>query len=188
MMSGVQLETCWAFNKLWNNKFYYKAASCWYFYWMIMILRIWCQYMDSTEWLWFFGFVSIYMDSTEWLWFLGLVSIYGFYWMIMIFRILYQYMDSTEWLWFFGFGINIWILLPSPFVLFLIQDFVNYFHTDVLYASCAGVNRCNNFVMTVRSAYQATKLRASADRLLLRWGWVRVKCRTWDRGMPERSQ
>ena len=33
MMSGVPLETCWAFNKLWNNKFYYKAASCWYFYW-----------------------------------------------------------------------------------------------------------------------------------------------------------
>ena len=24
MMSGVSLETCWAFNKLWNNKFYYK--------------------------------------------------------------------------------------------------------------------------------------------------------------------
>jgi hypothetical protein len=24
MMSGVLLETCWAFNKLWNNKFYYK--------------------------------------------------------------------------------------------------------------------------------------------------------------------
>jgi hypothetical protein len=24
MMSGVPLETCWAFNKLWNNKFYYK--------------------------------------------------------------------------------------------------------------------------------------------------------------------
>jgi len=33
-MSGVPLETCWAFNKLWNNKFYYKAASCWYFYWV----------------------------------------------------------------------------------------------------------------------------------------------------------
>jgi len=32
MMSGVSLETCWAFSKLWNNKFYYKAASCWYFY------------------------------------------------------------------------------------------------------------------------------------------------------------
>jgi len=28
MMSGVPLETCWAFKKLWNNKFYYKAASC----------------------------------------------------------------------------------------------------------------------------------------------------------------
>jgi hypothetical protein len=24
MMSGVPLEICWAFNKLWNNKFYYK--------------------------------------------------------------------------------------------------------------------------------------------------------------------
>jgi len=32
MMSGVPFETCWAFNKLWNNKFYYKAASRWYFY------------------------------------------------------------------------------------------------------------------------------------------------------------
>jgi hypothetical protein len=24
MMSDVPLETCWAFSKLWNNKFYYK--------------------------------------------------------------------------------------------------------------------------------------------------------------------
>ena len=24
MMSGVPLETCWAFSKLWSNKFYYK--------------------------------------------------------------------------------------------------------------------------------------------------------------------
>ena len=36
MMSGVPLETRWAFNKLWNNKFYYKVASCWYFYWVIL--------------------------------------------------------------------------------------------------------------------------------------------------------
>ena len=35
MMSGMPLETCWAFKKLWNNKFYHKAASCWYFYWVI---------------------------------------------------------------------------------------------------------------------------------------------------------
>jgi hypothetical protein len=27
MMSGVPLETCRAFNKFWNNKFYYKVAS-----------------------------------------------------------------------------------------------------------------------------------------------------------------
>ena len=40
MMSGVPLETCWAFNKLWNNKFYYGAASCWYFYWIIHDARI----------------------------------------------------------------------------------------------------------------------------------------------------
>jgi hypothetical protein len=31
MMSGVPLETCWAFNERWNNKFYYKDASCWLF-------------------------------------------------------------------------------------------------------------------------------------------------------------
>jgi hypothetical protein len=31
MMWGVPLETCWAFNERWNNKFYYKFASCWLF-------------------------------------------------------------------------------------------------------------------------------------------------------------
>jgi hypothetical protein len=31
MMSGMQLETCCAFNERWNNKFYYKVASCWLF-------------------------------------------------------------------------------------------------------------------------------------------------------------
>jgi membrane protein YdbS with pleckstrin-like domain len=31
MMSGMPLELYWAFNKLWNNKFYYKVASCWLF-------------------------------------------------------------------------------------------------------------------------------------------------------------
>ena len=40
MTSGVPLETCWAFKKLWNNKFYYKAASCWYFYWIMYDARI----------------------------------------------------------------------------------------------------------------------------------------------------
>ena len=36
MMSGVPLETCWAFSKLWNNKFYYKTVYFWYFYWVIL--------------------------------------------------------------------------------------------------------------------------------------------------------
>ena len=31
MMSGMPLETCWAFNERLNNKFYYTAASCWLF-------------------------------------------------------------------------------------------------------------------------------------------------------------
>jgi len=31
MMSGMPLETCWAINERWNNKFYYKFASCWLF-------------------------------------------------------------------------------------------------------------------------------------------------------------
>ena len=31
MMSGMPLETCWAFNERWNNKFCYKVASCWLF-------------------------------------------------------------------------------------------------------------------------------------------------------------
>jgi len=28
---SMPLETCWAFNERWNNKFYYKVASCWLF-------------------------------------------------------------------------------------------------------------------------------------------------------------
>jgi hypothetical protein len=31
MMSGIPLETCWAFNERWNNKFCYRVASCWLF-------------------------------------------------------------------------------------------------------------------------------------------------------------
>jgi hypothetical protein len=31
MMSGVPLETCWAFNERWNNKFWYTVASRWLF-------------------------------------------------------------------------------------------------------------------------------------------------------------
>jgi hypothetical protein len=31
MMSDMPLETCWAFNERWNNKFCYKVASCWLF-------------------------------------------------------------------------------------------------------------------------------------------------------------
>ena len=40
MMSGMPLETCWAFNERWNNKFYYKVASCWLF--LLSILSVLC--------------------------------------------------------------------------------------------------------------------------------------------------
>ena len=29
MMSDIPLETCWAFNEVWNNKFRYQVAYCW---------------------------------------------------------------------------------------------------------------------------------------------------------------
>ena len=31
MMSGMPLETCWAVNERWNDKFCYKVTSCWLF-------------------------------------------------------------------------------------------------------------------------------------------------------------
>jgi len=39
MMSGMLLETCWAFNERWNNTFYYKVASCWLF--LLTLLPLW---------------------------------------------------------------------------------------------------------------------------------------------------
>jgi len=51
MMSGVPLETCWAFKKLWNNRFYFKAASCWYFYWPRFILLLPTYHMLGPSYL-----------------------------------------------------------------------------------------------------------------------------------------
>ena len=33
--------------KLWNNKFYYKAASCWYFYWVFYLVKSNCYFCIS---------------------------------------------------------------------------------------------------------------------------------------------
>jgi hypothetical protein len=38
MMSGVPLETCWAFDERWNNEFCYKLHLVICFYWIIL----WC--------------------------------------------------------------------------------------------------------------------------------------------------
>ena len=48
MMSSIPLETCWAFNEWWNNKFCYKVASCWlfllsyeYLSWKVTVMQKW---------------------------------------------------------------------------------------------------------------------------------------------------
>jgi hypothetical protein len=43
MMGGVPLETCWAFNERWNNKFCYKVAYCWLFLLNIILYWNWVQ-------------------------------------------------------------------------------------------------------------------------------------------------
>ena len=48
MMSGMTLERCWAFNKFWNNKFYYKVASCWLF----ILIHTTRSYQDLNPRLW----------------------------------------------------------------------------------------------------------------------------------------
>jgi len=45
MMSGVPRETCWAFSKLWNDKFYCRVASCWLF---LLIFAIGIYYKLSS--------------------------------------------------------------------------------------------------------------------------------------------
>jgi hypothetical protein len=52
MMSGVPLETCWAFNERWNNKFCYKVASCWLF---LLKFTISYQMPSHTKRTWSFG-------------------------------------------------------------------------------------------------------------------------------------
>jgi len=39
-MSGVPLDTCEPLKNLWNNTFYYKAASCWYFYGVLLQMGV----------------------------------------------------------------------------------------------------------------------------------------------------
>ena len=43
MMRGMALETCWAFNERWNNKFCYKVESCWLFLLKLTICFVYVQ-------------------------------------------------------------------------------------------------------------------------------------------------
>ena len=84
MMSDIPLETCWAFNELWNNKFRYQVASCWllllshttmhgpmnikknticYFYWtMLSIVNREIQSL-LCEWIWVWSVVGMTLNG-----------------------------------------------------------------------------------------------------------------------------
>jgi hypothetical protein len=53
MMGGMPLETCWAFNERWNNRLYYKVASCWLFQlsllWMFLYWQIYFACLALTN-------------------------------------------------------------------------------------------------------------------------------------------
>jgi hypothetical protein len=54
MMNGMPLETCWAVNERWNNKFCYMVASCWLFLLSlsgILILLLFFRPPSITMWL-----------------------------------------------------------------------------------------------------------------------------------------
>jgi hypothetical protein len=47
-MSGVPLETCWAFNERWNNKFHYRVVSC-----LLFLRSEICCWSDARNGAWF---------------------------------------------------------------------------------------------------------------------------------------
>ena len=51
IMSGMPLETCWAFNERLNNKFYYKVASCWLFLQSHTIHVVWHICSSSSKYI-----------------------------------------------------------------------------------------------------------------------------------------
>jgi hypothetical protein len=57
MMSGMPLETCWAFSERWNKEFYYKVATCWLF---ILIQR-----RSFKAWTNFLSLISVPLDERD---------------------------------------------------------------------------------------------------------------------------
>jgi hypothetical protein len=51
MMGGVSPETCWAITKHWNNKFYYTAASCWFFLWDLYYGARISEHQEENVWV-----------------------------------------------------------------------------------------------------------------------------------------
>jgi hypothetical protein len=67
MMSGMPLDTYWAFNKLWNNKFYYKVASRWLF----LLIHTTTHESMNTKFTFeclFLGWINFVMSERHKLW------------------------------------------------------------------------------------------------------------------------
>jgi hypothetical protein len=62
MMSRMPLETCWAFNKHWNNKFYYKVASGWLFLLIQSSFILWCIVLLSSN---YYHFLFAHADLSK---------------------------------------------------------------------------------------------------------------------------
>jgi hypothetical protein len=71
--SGVPLETCWALNERWNNKFCYKVASSWLFLlnlWQEVIFRNTAFFLENkatviAELLWAYRTLNLYKNVTN---------------------------------------------------------------------------------------------------------------------------
>ena len=67
MMSGMPLETFWAVNERWNNKFCYKVASCWLFLLshtaMHVSMNIKLSYYDFLWYLKFTYFLNVSLQG-----------------------------------------------------------------------------------------------------------------------------
>jgi len=76
MMSGVPLETCWAFNERWNDKFCCKVASCWLFLLNICLITAawgyWLRCLGKMTAGWAAG--VCYLAETSWILFSSISS------------------------------------------------------------------------------------------------------------------
>jgi len=73
----MPLETCWTFNKLWNNKVYYKVASCWLF----LMIQVWRSIADfATVIFMVHKFTFCECEVTSWSFYTDYWKLYFLFW------------------------------------------------------------------------------------------------------------